>query len=97
MAVASITELRAKLGEYLARVKRGEEVLVAERGKTVARLVPCLNKEQAEQARLEDLQRRGLIKLGTGKLPPGFWEMPRHSVPGNAAVEAIVANREEGP
>ena len=32
--------MKARLSEYLARVKAGEEVLVADRGRPVARLVP---------------------------------------------------------
>jgi prevent-host-death family protein len=35
-----IRELRGSLSEYLARVRDGDELVVTERGKAVARIVP---------------------------------------------------------
>ena len=40
MESAGVAELKVRLSEYLSRVKAGEEVLVTDRGKPVARLVP---------------------------------------------------------
>ena len=58
MIVAGVAELKAKLSEYLARVRGGEEVLVTEHGRPVARIVGT---ESAEK-RIADLERRGLIR-----------------------------------
>jgi antitoxin (DNA-binding transcriptional repressor) of toxin-antitoxin stability system len=60
----------------LAKVKAGDEVLVVERGKLIAKLVP-LSKDSHENDTLRDLVRAGLIRLGTGKLSAGFWKLPR--------------------
>ncbi|MFQ5520338.1 MAG: type II toxin-antitoxin system Phd/YefM family antitoxin, partial [Candidatus Methylomirabilia bacterium] len=40
MKLANVAKLKATLSEYLARVKAGEEVIVTERGKPIARIVP---------------------------------------------------------
>ena len=40
MGTVGIAELKATLSERLARVKRGEEVVITERGVPVARLLP---------------------------------------------------------
>jgi prevent-host-death family protein len=40
MESAGVAQLKARLSEYLSRVKAGEEVLVTDRGRPIARLVP---------------------------------------------------------
>ena len=40
MTTAGVAELKARLSEYLARVRAGSEVLVTERGRPVAKIVP---------------------------------------------------------
>ena len=40
MKHAAVSQLKATLSEYLARVKAGEEVIVTRRGTPVVRLVP---------------------------------------------------------
>src|SRR2546427_4622358 len=93
MRSATVSKLKATLSEHLARVKAGEEVIVTERGKPIAKIVP-FGRDHAEiPAHLLELARAGLIRLGSGKLPKGFWKMPRPAVPGAAGVKAVL---EEG-
>ena len=92
---AKVSELKAGLSAYLARVKAGEEVVVTDRGTPVAKLVPIPRTADHEMERLRDMERRGLIKLGTGKLPPGFWDMPRPEDPGDGVLKALLEEREE--
>lgn len=40
MIQVGIAELKARLSEYLARVQDGEEIVVADRGRPVARSSP---------------------------------------------------------
>ncbi len=40
MKIVSVSQLRAALGEYLSYVKQGEEIIVTERGKPIARIIP---------------------------------------------------------
>jgi prevent-host-death family protein len=99
---AGIAELKARLSEYLSRVKAGEEVLVTDRGKPVARLVPVGAggetgpDDAVERARLRTMEREGLIRLGSGKLPEGFFEKERPADPGGLLREAALEEREEG-
>ena len=97
MESAGIAQLKARLSEYLARVKAGEEVLVTDRGRPVARLVPVghVADDEAELARLRAMEREGLVRLGSGRLPAGFFEKERPADPGGLLRKAVLEEREE--
>jgi antitoxin (DNA-binding transcriptional repressor) of toxin-antitoxin stability system len=72
MKRAKIAELKNNLSRYLQHVKSGGTVLVLDRDQPVARLVPVQQPapgHDADEERLLRLERRGLIRRGTGKLP----------------------------
>lgn len=92
---AKVSELKAGLSAYLARVKSGGEVVVTDRGTPVAKLVPIPRTADHEMERLRDLERRGLITLGTGTIPPEFWDMPMPEDPGDGVLKALLEKREE--
>ena len=46
--------------------------------------------------RLRDMQRRGLITLGTGRIPDDFWDMPRPEDPKGQVLKALLEERESG-
>jgi prevent-host-death family protein len=92
---AAVAELKAQLSRYLSRVKAGEEILVTERGAPVARLVP-IERGGHNSEGLRDLERQGLIRLGSGKLPQGFWKLPRGRDPRAAVRKAVGEEREAG-
>jgi prevent-host-death family protein len=94
--IAKVSELKAGLSAYLARVKSGEEVVVTDRGTPIAKLVPIPRTADHEMERLRDMERRGLITLGTGTIPPGFWDMPRPEDPGDGVLKALLEEREHG-
>ena len=94
MRSASVSKLKASLSEHLARVKAGEEVIVTERGKPIAKIVPFGRDQSEFPAHLLEMARAGLIRLGSGKLPKGFWKMPRPAVPDGAGVKAVLEERE---
>jgi prevent-host-death family protein len=98
MESAGVAQLKARLSEYLSRVKAGEEVLVTDRGRPVARLVPVgyVSDNEAELARLRAMEREGLVRLGSGRLPAGFFEKERPADPGALLREAVLEEREEG-
>jgi prevent-host-death family protein len=97
MVTVGVEELKSKLGEYLARVKAGEEVLVTERGQPVARLEPVRPPTESEEERMERLYAAGLIRRGAHKgLPPDFFDdMPED--PDGLVLKALLEEREEGP
>jgi prevent-host-death family protein len=63
----NIREFKAHLSAYLRRVKTGEVVEIADRGKPVGRLIPV---DVPVEARLEMLARLGLLLPAEGKLIP---------------------------
>ena len=96
MKHAAVSQLKATLSEYLARVKAGEEVIVTERGKPIAKIVPLPRNGAVFSPRLVELSRAELVKLGSGKLPKGFWEAPRPQDKRGVAVKALLKERTEG-
>lgn len=94
--MADSAELKASLGEYLARVKAGEEVVVTEDGHPVARIVPVKSAEEVEWERLREMERRGEIRIGTGGVPDEFWSMRGIEDPEGKARAGLIEEREEG-
>ena len=89
---AAVAELKAHLSRFLRRVKAGEEILITERDVPVARIVPV--RAMADE-RVRALERQGLVRLGTGKLPKDFWRRPR-GADAKGLVRAAVAEEREG-
>jgi len=92
MTVASVSKLKASLSEFLRRVKAGEEVLVTERGRVIARLSPPASSPALPKS-LREMERQGLVKLGTGRLPKDFWRMPRPKDPNGLVMKALLEER----
>ena len=76
MKTAAISELKARLSKYLNRAKAGEEILITDRGKPVARLLP-ISRKRAVRETMAAMEKRGLIRLGSGKLSKDFWTTPK--------------------
>ena len=95
MKIASVSKLKAHLSEYLNQVKAGNEVLIKDRGKPVARLVPISRTETARES-LTKMEKQGLIRLGSGRLPKDFWAMPRAEDPQGLVLKALLNERSSG-
>lgn len=95
MKTAAISKLKATISEWIALVKAGEEVLITERGKAVARIVPVTG-PQKENARRMELSRRGIIKPGKGKIRAELLkDLPLAQIPDADIQRVINADREE--
>jgi prevent-host-death family protein len=68
MRTAKISELKAKLSAHIQYVKNGEEVLIFDRNKPVARLVPA--------GQVEDYDERTLRLIAKGILTPPKMRRP---------------------
>jgi prevent-host-death family protein len=96
MKTATISDAKNRLSELLARVKRGETVLILERDTPIARIEPVAQGGPAGDPRLAELERSGVLqrpkhKPGADllrKLPP----MPRSR---GGVLAALLAEREE--
>jgi prevent-host-death family protein len=94
MKTAAVSELKSHLSEYLAQVKEGSEILITDHGKPVARLVPLSRPNNLKDS-LVRMEKQGLIKLGSGKLPKAFWTMSRPEDPQGLVLSALLNEREE--
>jgi prevent-host-death family protein len=75
MKRARIAELKNNLSRYLDHVKAGGSVVVLDRDRPVAQIVPIPQAAAGlgvADARLHRLERRGLIRRGAGGLPSWF-------------------------
>jgi prevent-host-death family protein len=63
MRVVNVKELKARLSAYLREVSRGETLLVTDRSRVVARLVPPVDDARSATANRPDLVAR-LLALG---------------------------------
>ena len=95
MPTAAVSVLKARLSEYLQKVRGGAEVLITDRGKPVARLVP-ISRSKNLRASLVKMEKRGLIKLGSGRLSKGFWALPRPKDPKGLVLQALLEERAAG-
>lgn len=95
MKTAAISALKASLSEYLAGVKAGEEIIVTDRGKPIAKLMPLQSGETETLDELRNLERAGLVRIGTGNIPDFFWDEPRVKDKHAVARMALLQEREE--
>ena len=73
MKKAKIAELKNNLSRYLDHVRGGGTVLVLDRDQAIARIVPLAGAgESVHEQPLARLERRGLIRRGSGGLPSWF-------------------------
>jgi prevent-host-death family protein len=91
----SVSELKARLSAFLDIVRQGNEVLVTDRGRPIARLAPVTGMQQ-EEGRRELLLRTGRLRAPQGSLPKDFWTRARPADRESRALSALLAERESG-
>lgn len=79
-----IRALRDRLSEFVDRVRAGEELVVTDRGRAVARLVPI-----DHERTLDRLIREGLVEPA----PAGERRRPRRRVAADGSVSGLVERR----
>ncbi|MFQ5690776.1 MAG: type II toxin-antitoxin system Phd/YefM family antitoxin [Gemmatimonadota bacterium] len=72
MERAPISQLKARLSQYLDAVRSGEDVIVTDRGRPVARLSQVRG-DVGERSRMEELVRTGRVR------PPRTVRSPRQA------------------
>lgn len=48
-----------------------------------------------ERERLEEMERLGEVRLGTGHIPEDFWDLPRPEDPTGFVRQALLEDRED--
>jgi prevent-host-death family protein len=95
MTTTSISDLKARLSAYLDIVRQGDEVLVTDRGRVIARLSPVTG-DVLEESRRDALLRSGRITPPTKPLPKDFWKVEHPRDATGRSLAALLAERSEG-
>ena len=88
MPHVGVRELKNRLSRYLKRVQGGEEIVVTERGQSVARIVP-VNISSFKRA-LEPMLREGAVRWSGGK-PRGASRRP--VIRGRTLADMVIEDR----
>jgi len=95
MRTASISDLKARLSAYLDAVREGEEVLVTDRGRPIARLAPVRGAQQ-DVSRRDLLIRAGRLRPPSGRLPKDFYPRVLPADREGRSLTALLEERREG-
>ena len=92
MGAVGVRELKNRLTYYLRRARRGEEIIVTERGRPVAVLqsIEHADRGAAVETKLARLAALGIVTLPTRK---GFRRTPLVRVTGAPVSRAIIEDR----
>lgn len=92
----SIAELKRGLSACLETVRAGNELLVTDRGRPVAKVVPLGTDALQADARVAELVRKGLARGPVAGLPPDVLDLPRPSDPQGRVLGALLEERTDG-
>lgn len=95
MKEAKIAALKNQLSRYLALVRRGEVVRILDRNVPIAQIVPILSPgadENIGTAALAEMERKGLIRRGTGRFDREILETDPPGKP-SGVLQALLEER----
>lgn len=85
-----VRDLKARLSEYLRKVKRGQTIVITDHGQPVGRILPV---EQTLDEKLQALQEAGLLAWNGKTLPP--LDSPVINRSGKLVSDLVVEMREQ--
>jgi len=95
MRSVNVAELKNRLSKYLTFARAGEEVVIRDRNLPIAKLVPFSAEGADDQELL--LVAAGKLRLPSMKLDvKELLKIPTGRVAGNRAIQAVLADREDG-
>jgi len=93
MRTVNIADLKARLSAHIQHVRDGEEVLVCERNRPVARIIPCQLEDYSAQEKR--LIARGILAPAKKKRGPRTsWPKPAGNVSDEIAAQVWNEERE---
>ncbi len=95
MQTTTVSQLETSLRACLRQVKAGEEVIITEQGRPIARLLPIAHPVSSPEY-LKAMEQKGLLKRGEKPLPADFWDLPRPTDPHATVRSTVLQEREEG-
>lgn len=97
METVGIRELKNRLSKYVHQVEAGDIVIVTDRGRVVAELVPPGHADRRRpdvHPGLLEMERKGQIRLATKQNDPSLYRTPRpHLELGETAQQMLDAIR----
>jgi prevent-host-death family protein len=91
MLIAGIKEFKNRVSHYLSFVKNGEDVLISERGKVIARVIKEEPRNASLRQVLHPLIMKGLVTFPKKELNREFPEPI--NVPGKPVSEMVIEDR----
>jgi prevent-host-death family protein len=91
MITAGIKELKNQLSRYIALVKKGDDVLITERGRIIARVVKENSRRSALRQALQLLVLKGQVIMPTREINRDIAKPVK--LPGKAVSEIVLENR----
>lgn len=101
MIKATISDTKNRLSHFIDLAKRGETVLITDRGVPVARLESAARPKHpgigsGDEERLSRLEKAGVIRVADKPLDLGWLdEPPAKPLPGGDILKALLDEREE--
>ncbi len=96
MKTVSISTLKARLSEFLDAVRQGQDVLVTDRGRPIARITPIRDRQQ-EQGRRDLLMRTGRLRAPRRRAPKDLYARALPADPEGRVLAALLEERRKGP
>ena len=98
MKVANLSEVKDQLSKYVEMARRGARIQILVRGVPAAELVAPSGGDGGSDGEwpVEELGRRGVVRRGTGKLPPEIRRAGPKPKRGTLS-KAVLDERREGP
>jgi antitoxin (DNA-binding transcriptional repressor) of toxin-antitoxin stability system len=93
MKTVNIAMLKDQLSAYLQEVRAGNEILVRDRSRVIARIVPFT--PAAEDDELEALAAEGKLRPAEAEFEDDFWKLPAPRVSVDALKRALDQERDE--
>ena len=95
MRTANIAELKNNLSNFLADVKLGEEILISDRNKPFAKIIPLHNSSDFSTEELA-LAAAGILRLPEeSEIGESFLKEKRPNLKAETAIQAILDERDE--
>jgi prevent-host-death family protein len=92
--IVNVADLKDRLSAYLRQVREGEEILIKDRTRPVALIVPLSAREDAD-ADIEALVASGQARPPKASLSSTFWALPAPRISLERAASAVSSDRDE--
>ncbi len=96
MKRAAISEIKSSISRYLAEVRKGEEIVITDRKKPIAKIVPYEGEDTGIPTRVQKLAYAGLAKIGKTSIPDDFWKRRDYRDKDGKAVSFLLEERRAG-